>query len=138
MVVYNWTVFDDSNAATRGGGKRCRNWPREAPAKGCPQKMRDFGLKNPISDNGGHVYRGKKRNSILGLFLAKFRFLAPFACITAGPCTFFPFPSGIQLFDQQSGVNYIGNRADNPICGQGLSICMKNTISRQGDPKFSP
>ncbi|KAJ7827992.1 hypothetical protein B0H13DRAFT_2438550 [Mycena leptocephala] len=63
--------------------------PREAPAKGCPQQIPDFclknpmfwrrlGLKNPMSDKGGQVHHPKTAH-FRPFLCQNFRFPAPFA-----------------------------------------------------------
>jgi hypothetical protein len=118
----------------------------KAPAKGCPQKIPDFGLKNPMFWSFGpqkfyigHVLCPKKR--IFGPFFTVF--LLPSAvCVSELDPTPELFSSGLVIFSGQIGLEYLQKSPilglKNPICGRLSNFWPKNPILGQGNPKFSP
>jgi hypothetical protein len=97
---------------------------------GCPQKIADFGLKNPISDKAGHVFHPQKahlRSSFYKIFAPQ---LLPSAiCVSERVPTPELSRSGLGIGPGQIGLKY---PPKSPILG------LKNPILGQGNPKVLP
>jgi hypothetical protein len=138
--------------------------PREAPAKGCPQKIPDLGLKNPmfrrrlglknpISDKGGHVrhqkmvfFRNFHEFSLPGIVRVYYSWVLYFFSLSnlygkflyllgdwAGPCEGCPFDASMWCQHSVATIlrllEGIAPQVEEEVLHLGMSVNLSTLVS---------